>query len=98
MGTGMAAFSPIGAKLLTYAWSYCRIDATTTSLEGCLGSVLCEVPVQEGDERRPGYYNEKRPPGHSGCMPSLFHKDVPNWEGRVAPLSQEFSANSFRKE
>ena len=80
----MVVFSPTYEKLLTCAWSYCRIVLTTTSLEEFLGSVLYEVPVQEGDEQRPGHHDEKRPPGHSGCMPSLLHEDVPDWQSRIA--------------
>ena len=71
---------------------------TTTSLEEFLGSVLYEVPVQEGDEQRPGHYDEKRPPGHSGCMLSLFHKDVPDWQSRIAQHFPETAANSCRKQ
>ena len=94
----MVVFSPTYEKLLTCAWSYCRLGFTTTSLEEFLGSVLYEVPVQEGDEQRPGHYDEKRPPGHSGCMLSLFHKDVPDWQSRIAQHFPETAANSCRKQ
>ena len=78
-------------KLLTYAWSYCRIDLATTSLEVIHGSVLYEVPDQEGDEQRTGHHDEERPPGHSGCLPSLFHKDVPD---RQSCIIRRFPENA----
>ena len=53
MGVRKAAFSPTYEKLLTCTWSYCRIDLTATSLEGCLGSVLCEVNPLSGNSFSP---------------------------------------------
>ena len=60
-------------KLLTYAWSYCRIDLATTRLEVIHGSLLCKMPVQEGDEQRPGHHDEEWPTGHPGSVPSLLN-------------------------
>ena len=85
-------------KLLTYAWSYFRVDFATTSLEVFHGSVLCEVPDQEGDEQRPGHYYEEWAPGHSGRMPSLFHKDVPHRQSCIGLLFPDTAANGCRKE
>ena len=62
-----------GGTALTYAWPCCRIGLTATTLEECLGSVLCEVPDQEGDEQPTDDHDEEWAPGHSGCMPSLLH-------------------------
>ena len=98
MGVRKAAFSPTYEKLLTCTWSYCRIDLTATSLEGCLGSVLCEVPDQEGDEQRLGHHDEEWPACHSGCLPSLFHKDVPHRQSCIVLLFPDTAANSCRKE
>ena len=34
--------------------------------------------IKRGDEQRPGHHDEEWSPGHSGCLPSLLHKDVPD--------------------
>ena len=44
-------------------------------------SVLYEMPLQEGNERRQVYHHEEWEVGYSGCMPHLWHKDVQNREG-----------------
>ena len=84
-------------NLLTYACSYCRIEVAATSLEGTHGSVLFKVPDQEGDEQRPGHYYEEWPPGHSGCMPSLLHKDVPDRQSCVVRCFLETAAEGCWK-
>ena len=87
-----SAISPTYEKLLTYVRSSCRIGLATTSLEGIHGSVLFEMPDQEGDEQRPGYHDEEWPPGHPGCMPGLLNQDVPDWQGCIARLCPETAA------
>ena len=84
VGTQIAAAPPTNEQLLTQACSYCMIATTTTSpLEGAHGRVLSEVPVQEGDEQHPGHYDEEGPPGYSGCMSSLLHKDVSDRQSSI---------------
>ena len=81
---------------LKYICLYCRtVQATTrtaTRLEEFRGSFLYEVPVQEVDEQRPGYYDEKRPPGDSGRLPSLLNKDVPGRKGSIVRSFPETAA------
>ena len=84
--------------MLTYACSYCRIDLTIIRSEECLGSILCEVPFQEGDEQSTGHYDEECAPGHSGCMPGLLNKDVPHRQDCIVRRFPETAANSCWKE
>ena len=36
------------------------------------------MPHQKGNERRQEYYHEEREASDSGCMPRMWHQDVPN--------------------
>jgi pyruvate/2-oxoglutarate/acetoin dehydrogenase E1 component len=41
-------------------------------------SILCQMPCQEGNEKRQKYHHEERQARYSGHMPGLRHENVPN--------------------
>ncbi len=43
-------------------------------------SILREVPCQEGNEGHQGYNHEEWQAGNPGCMSSVWHQDVQDWE------------------
>ena len=44
-------------------------------------SILCEVPCQQGNERRQKHHHEEWQAGSSGRMPDLWHQNVQNRQG-----------------
>ena len=57
---------------------------------GAHASLLCEVSIQKGDERRQGHQNEEWQAGDPRHLPDLRDEDVQDWE------SLELTADSDR--
>ncbi len=46
-----------------------------------IGSVLCKMPYQEGNERSKSDNNEEWKTCDTGHLSCVWYQDVPNWQG-----------------